>query len=245
MKLAPKPKDDPPTFEQALSVKKPRTQNPKPIHIRRTMTDTTTQKLITQLRALQQLTNTEAQIAQTRQVQARDEAVRNELATNAANAQERGQLIAAALRDLGGVPDVVTPALGRATALAKTVSSRANRSPPRCSVTSLWNTNCSTALAIWRPSPTPPATSISKTWRGAYRLHTKKPSSGSPRCSSKKRRGSPRRCGPPRCRRRWVGSPASSITRPGGPLNGLTGPLRPWPAPAHGSAPSPKPRSIR
>ena len=85
------------------------------------MTDTTTQKLITQLRTLQQLTNTEAQIAQTRQVQARDEAVRDELATNAANAQERAQLIADALRDLGGVPDVVTPALGRATALAKTV----------------------------------------------------------------------------------------------------------------------------
>ena len=85
------------------------------------MTDTTTAKLITQLRMLQALTNTEAQIAQTRQVQARDQAVRDELATNAANAHDRAQLIAAALRDLGGVPDVVTPALGRASALAKTV----------------------------------------------------------------------------------------------------------------------------
>jgi hypothetical protein len=85
------------------------------------MTHTTTEKLITQLRTLHHLTNTEAQIAQTRQAQARDEAVREELATNAANAQERARLIAASLRDLGGVPDVVTPALGRATALAKTV----------------------------------------------------------------------------------------------------------------------------
>jgi hypothetical protein len=85
------------------------------------MTDTTTEKLIVQLRTLHHLTNTEAQIAQTRQAQARDEAVREELATNAANAHERAQLIAASLRDLGGVPDVVTPALGRATALAKTV----------------------------------------------------------------------------------------------------------------------------
>lgn len=85
------------------------------------MTHTTTEKLIIQLRTLHHLTNTEAQIAQTRQAQARDEAVREELATNAANAQQRAQLIAAALRDLGGVPDVVTPALGRATALAKTV----------------------------------------------------------------------------------------------------------------------------
>ena len=50
------------------------------------MTDTTTQKLITQLRTLHHLTNTEAQIAQTRQAQARDEAVRAELTTNAANA---------------------------------------------------------------------------------------------------------------------------------------------------------------
>ena len=63
------------------------------------MTDTTTQKLITQLRTLHHLTNTEAQIAQTRQAQARDEAVREELATNAANAHERAQLIAAALGD--------------------------------------------------------------------------------------------------------------------------------------------------
>jgi hypothetical protein len=85
------------------------------------MTDMTTEKLITQLRTLYHLTNTEAQIAQTRQAQARDEAVRGELATNAANAQKRAQLIAAALRELGGVPDVVTPALGRATALTKTV----------------------------------------------------------------------------------------------------------------------------
>jgi len=53
-------------------------------------------------------------------VQARDEAVRDELETNAANAHERAQL-GAALRELGAVPDVVTPALGRATALAKTV----------------------------------------------------------------------------------------------------------------------------
>ncbi len=89
------------------------------------MTHTTTEKLIFQLRTLQRLTNTEAQIAQTRQAQARDEAVREELATNAANAQKRSQLIAAALRELGGVPDVVTPALGRATALAKTVVEQA------------------------------------------------------------------------------------------------------------------------
>jgi hypothetical protein len=85
------------------------------------VTHPNTDKLIGQLRILHNLTNTEAQIATTRVVQARDDSVREELTTNAENAQERSKLIAAALRDLGGVPDVITPALGRATALVKTM----------------------------------------------------------------------------------------------------------------------------
>ncbi|WAC93688.1 ferritin-like domain-containing protein [Mycobacterium sp. Aquia_213] len=85
------------------------------------MTDTNTAKLVGQLRILHQLTNTEIQIAQTRLAQARNDTVRQQFTTNAANAQERAGLIAAALRELGGVPDVVTPALGRAAALAKAV----------------------------------------------------------------------------------------------------------------------------
>jgi hypothetical protein len=80
-----------------------------------------TEKLVGQLRVLHQLTNSEIQLAQTRQAQARDETVRQQFTTNAANAQERAALIAATLRALGGVPDVITPALGRATALAKSV----------------------------------------------------------------------------------------------------------------------------
>ena len=51
--------------------------------------------------------------------------MRQEFTTNATNAQQRAGLIAAALRELGGVPDVVTPALGRATALAKAVVEQA------------------------------------------------------------------------------------------------------------------------
>ncbi len=89
------------------------------------MTHTTTNKLIGQLRLLHHLTNTEMQSAQTRRAQARDDSVRQEFTTNARNAQERARLIAAALRELGGVPDVVTPALGRAAALAKTVVEQA------------------------------------------------------------------------------------------------------------------------
>ena len=86
------------------------------------MTHASTDKLVGQLRTLHHLTNTEVQIAQTRRPQARDDTVRQQFTTNAAKAQERARLIAAALRELGSVPDVITPALGRATALAKTVA---------------------------------------------------------------------------------------------------------------------------
>jgi len=82
------------------------------------MTDTT--KIVAQLRLLAQLTQTEAQIAQVRVAQARTDAVRRELDQNSQHAEERTGLLLQALRELGGVPDVVTPALGRLTALVKT-----------------------------------------------------------------------------------------------------------------------------
>src|SRR4051794_23188815 len=79
-----------------------------------------TDKLITQLRMLLQLTQTEASIAETRTAQARTEAVRRELEQNARNAEERAEALQDALRDLGGVPDVVGPVLGRLGAMVKT-----------------------------------------------------------------------------------------------------------------------------
>lgn len=79
-----------------------------------------TDKLISQLRTLLQLTCTEGTIAQTRTGQARTEAVRRELEQNARNAEQRARLLQDALRDLGGVPDVVSPALGRLGAIMKT-----------------------------------------------------------------------------------------------------------------------------
>jgi len=82
------------------------------------MTDTT--KIVAQLRLLAQLTQTEAQIAQVRVAQASTDAVRRELKQNSQHAEERTGLLLQALRELGGVPDVVTPALGRLTALVKT-----------------------------------------------------------------------------------------------------------------------------
>jgi hypothetical protein len=76
-------------------------------------------KLINQLRALALLTQTEEQVARTRISQARTDAVRRELTQNADHAGERSLLITEQLRTLGGVPDFVTPALGRAGAVLK------------------------------------------------------------------------------------------------------------------------------
>jgi hypothetical protein len=73
-------------------------------------------KIVNQLRALVLLTKTEEQVARTRVSQARTDAVRRELTQNADNAAARTIEITEALRSLGGVPDVVTPALGRLSA---------------------------------------------------------------------------------------------------------------------------------
>ena len=81
------------------------------------MTDTT--PIVNQLRALLLLTQTEEQVARTRVAQARTDAVRRELEQNADHAAERSRAITEQLRALGGVPDVVTPALGRLGALLK------------------------------------------------------------------------------------------------------------------------------
>lgn len=84
-----------------------------------------TPTLITQLRALQQLTRTEAQIARIRVAQARTDAVRRELERNGANAERRAARITRELSVLGGVPDVVTPAIGRVLALVKSTVEQA------------------------------------------------------------------------------------------------------------------------
>src|SRR3954470_5372924 len=81
------------------------------------VTDNT--KIVNQLRALVLLTQTEEQIARTRVSQARTDAVRRELTQNADHAGERALEITEQLRNLGGVPDVVTPALGRLAAVLK------------------------------------------------------------------------------------------------------------------------------
>jgi hypothetical protein len=83
-------------------------------------------KIINQLRALVLLTQTEEQIARTRISQARTDAVRRELTQNADHAAERTLEITEQLRALGGVPDVVTPAIGRLSATLKATFEQAS-----------------------------------------------------------------------------------------------------------------------
>ncbi|GAB2665350.1 ferritin-like domain-containing protein [Nocardia goodfellowii] len=84
-----------------------------------------THTLLAQLRALRDLTNTEIQIAETRIAQARTEAVQRELTENADNARARAEAIEAAIRDLGGVPAVIGPFLGRLAAAVKAMAEQA------------------------------------------------------------------------------------------------------------------------
>lgn len=84
-----------------------------------------TPTLLAQLRAVLQLTNTEIQVAETRVAQARTDAVRTELTQNAANGRDRADAIESTLRDLGGLPDVVGPLVGRTLALFKTLAEQA------------------------------------------------------------------------------------------------------------------------
>jgi bacterioferritin (cytochrome b1) len=75
--------------------------------------------LVAQLNGLLRLTQTETMIAETRRAQAATPAVERELAANADKCRERSQLLTAALRDLGGVPDVVGAGAGRLAATVK------------------------------------------------------------------------------------------------------------------------------
>ncbi|CAN5474847.1 hypothetical protein BH11ACT7_BH11ACT7_41700 [soil metagenome] len=89
------------------------------------MTIATKNTLIAQLRTVLDLTNTEIQVAETRVLQARTEAVRRELEQNANNGRIRAEAIEKAIRDLGGFPDVIGPFLGRAAAAVKALTEQA------------------------------------------------------------------------------------------------------------------------
>jgi hypothetical protein len=82
-------------------------------------------RLLTQLRTMLDLTQTEIQIAEMRVAQARTEAVRKELSENANNGRIRAEAIQKAIRDLGGFPDTVGLFLGRAAAAVKALTEQA------------------------------------------------------------------------------------------------------------------------
>src|SRR5206468_1323048 len=82
------------------------------------MTDQTSE-LIRQLNTLLRLTSHEAATARNRIPQATSDATRKELSENATNCDKRADAIRQAVRDLGGAPDIVGIALGRAAAAAK------------------------------------------------------------------------------------------------------------------------------
>ena len=89
------------------------------------MTTKNTSTMLSQLRTILDLTNTEIQVADTRLSQARTEAVQRELSQNAENARERAEAIENVIRDLGGFPDVIGPLLGRAAAAVKALTEQA------------------------------------------------------------------------------------------------------------------------
>lgn len=76
--------------------------------------------LLSELQDLLRMTAFEQTIANVRRVQAASSAVAEELAANAQKAGERRQLLAEAVRQAGGVPDVVGSALGKAGAFVQT-----------------------------------------------------------------------------------------------------------------------------
>lgn len=73
----------------------------------------TRQMLRSELKDLLRLTAFEQTVATVRRAQARSSPIERELAENAQKAGERLRLLQSAVASLGGVPDVVTPAMGR------------------------------------------------------------------------------------------------------------------------------------
>ena len=76
--------------------------------------------LLSELQDLLRLTAFEQTIATVRRSQAASTPIAEELQANAEKSGERRQLLADAVRQLGGVPDVVGAALGKAGAFAQT-----------------------------------------------------------------------------------------------------------------------------
>lgn len=75
--------------------------------------------LLEALHSLHRLTATEVTVAGVRALQARDGELRRELRENRRRAKERQGAIALTIRELGGIPTVLSPALGKGIAFLK------------------------------------------------------------------------------------------------------------------------------
>lgn len=75
--------------------------------------------LLHSLHSLHRLTATEVTVAGIRSLQARDSELRVELRQNRAKARERQALVATAIRDAGGLPTPLSPAVGKGIAFLK------------------------------------------------------------------------------------------------------------------------------
>jgi hypothetical protein len=106
-------------------LRRPDAVNAEGAKTRMSTPDTITTTLLAQLRTVLDLTHTEIQVAETRIVQARTDAVRRELSENADNGRARAQAIESAIRELGGVPELIGPFLGRAAAAVKAMVEQA------------------------------------------------------------------------------------------------------------------------
>src|SRR3954462_11135520 len=76
--------------------------------------------LVTELQQLLRMTAFEQSIATVRRVQARSTDIPEELKANAERSGERLALLSGAVKQVGGVPDVIGPLVGKASAFVQT-----------------------------------------------------------------------------------------------------------------------------
>jgi hypothetical protein len=91
--------------------------------------------LVSELQNLLRMTAFEQSIATVRRAQARSTDISEELKANAEKSGERLALLAGAVRQVGGMPDVVGPLLGKASASRRS-STRCRRCRGPCWATS-------------------------------------------------------------------------------------------------------------
>jgi septal ring factor EnvC (AmiA/AmiB activator) len=137
-----------------------------------------TDTIIAQLRAIEQLTRTEAQTARIRVLQARTDDVRAELRENAANADRRVARIVAQLRALDAAPDVITPAITRVLGLVKSTLEQAQPVEEALLTDLTLEHQLLDRARFVRVLASAPSCPPSRTWPICWSPRTPRPSSG-------------------------------------------------------------------